>query len=89
LLGPALADGETTGSEQADFAAAPNAAIPPAGYSGERVRLYKADNQCGHLRELIQAKLDEQLAAQRIWQDLVADPASRGQLVPRQAIKQG
>lgn len=35
-------------------------------------------SQCETYREIIQAKLDQQLSAQRIWQDLVADQGFAG-----------
>ena len=44
-------------------------------------------SQCETYREVIQAKLDQQLSAQRIWQDLVADHGIHRQVRQRQAFR--
>jgi transposase len=80
---PAPAADATVGSESADSAAAPNAAILPAGSGSERLAVATDSprgrpSQCGRYRELIQAKLDQQLSAQRIWQDLVGEHGFTG-----------
>ena len=69
------------------FQPRPNAAIPPAGSGHENhgsttpagVRLpLGRPTQCEPFRELILAKLDQRLSAQRIWQDLVAEHGFTG-----------
>jgi len=74
-----------TGSEA--FQTAPNTAIPPAGDplgqplpepsrpSPDRPSAAGRKNACEPWRELIQAKLDQGLSAQRVWQDLSAEAA--------------
>jgi transposase len=71
----------TDETDGADSAAASNAAIPPSGLPLGNVEPLVAapscragrPNQCQPLRELILAKLNGQLSAQRIWQDLKAE----------------
>ncbi len=95
---PAPAGEGAVGSEGADAAAAPNAAIVPTGsepsLAGEIPATADASflanasadggfgrgrpTQCEPYRELILAKLDQQLTAQRIWQDLVAEQGFTG-----------
>ncbi len=54
-----------------------NAAIPPAGSEAaacsQNATRFGRRSECEPHRELILAKLDQGLSAQRIWQDLVAD----------------
>ncbi len=74
------------GSANADSAAAPNAAILPAGSespSGPITEPLKTSplgrpGQCERYREQILAKVDQQLTAQRIWQDLVTEHGFTG-----------
>jgi transposase len=79
---PALTAAASGCSEGADFPAAPKPAISPAG--SEREFLVPAvgsaspsrpgrPGHCEPYATLIQAKLDQGLTAQRIWQDLVAE----------------
>ena len=81
---PVPAPGVSPGSDPADSAAGSNAAILPAGSEGEIPITAAAQpprgrpGQCEAYRELIQAKLDQQLTAQRIWQDLVAEHGFTG-----------
>jgi transposase len=76
---PAPAAVASGGSESADSAAAPNAAIPPTGSAGEiRSAPRGRPGQCERHRELILAKIDQQLTAQRIWQDLVTEQGFTG-----------
>jgi transposase len=83
---PALASGSAGGSDSAGAAAVSNAAISPAGLAeGNVVAAESAvgfprgrPGQCASYRELIQTKLDQQLSAQRIWQDLVAEHGFTG-----------
>jgi transposase len=75
---PAPLPGDSPGDDRADFVAAPNAAIPPPGSGAENPvppapSLRGRPSQCAPLREQILAKLDQQLSAQRIWQDLRAE----------------
>jgi transposase len=74
-------------SDDADLAAAPNAAILPTGSEDENDVPPGASaaaspsgrpSQCDAFRALILAKLDQQLSAQRIWQDLVAEHGFTG-----------
>lgn len=85
---PAPVPGATAGNDSPDSAGGSNAAtgfaekIVPAG-SGSENHVPAAGappassrgrpGQCERYREQIQAKLDQQLTAQRIWQDLVAE----------------
>jgi transposase len=81
LCPPAPALGGKDGDDGADYAAGSNAAIPPTGLSerslaseaAESVAARGRRSQCVPFRELIVAKLDQRLSAQRIWQDLAAD----------------
>ena len=83
---PAPLPQRTDGSDGTDCAAEPNAAIPPAGLPEGNTALPTATprfprgrpSRCEPLRELILAKLDQQLSAQRIWQDLREDPGFTG-----------
>jgi transposase len=84
---PAPAPSTSAGNSDADYPAAPNAAILPAGSADEshapttrvRGRLpLGRPTQCEPFRELILAKLDQRLSAQRIWQDLVTDHGFTG-----------
>ena len=84
---PAPAPEASPGSDHADSAAGSNTAIPPAGSRGENpvpaAELPPSSargrpGQCEALRELIQSQLDQQLTAQRIWQDLVAEQGFTG-----------
>ncbi len=85
---PAPGAVQAAGSEFADSASAPNAAISPAGSEGENRATPSAaagrasprgrPGQCEPYRALIQAKLDQQLSAQRIWQDLVTEQGFAG-----------
>ena len=83
---PAPLPQRTDGSDGTDCAAGPNAAIPPAGLPEGNTALPTATprfprgrpSRCEPLRELILAKLDQQLSAQRIWQDLREDPGFTG-----------
>jgi transposase len=70
---------QSASSDGADSAARPNAAIPPTGSpvgnidpatTGVPPASAGRQSQCEPLREVILAKLNEQLSAQRIWQDL-------------------
>jgi transposase len=79
---PALAAAASGGSEGADFPVASKPAISPAGSEGELLvpapgpastSRQGRPGQCEPYVELIQAKLDQGLTAQRIWQDLVAE----------------
>jgi transposase len=79
---PALTAAASGGSEGADFPAGPKPAISPAGSEGEilvpaarsaSTSRRGRPGQCEAYAELIQAKLDQGLTAQRIWQDLVAE----------------
>ena len=79
---PAPADFESAGNGSADSADASKGAIPPAGSNdvfqkpqGQNKSCNAAGrkSECEPFRDLIVAKLDQQLTAQRIWQDLVAD----------------
>ena len=84
---PAPVPGATAGSELAAFAGDPNAAIVPAG-SGDENFVPASElppssargrpGQCEVYRELIQSKLEQQLTAQRIWQDLIAEQGFTG-----------
>lgn len=66
-------------SKDTHHAGGPNTAILPTGSAGENVALPRGrPSQCGHLHELIRAKLNQQLSAQRIWQDLVAEHGFTG-----------
>ncbi len=64
----------------------PNAAIPPAGLPAGNIAPAARNSidsrgrpsQCEPFRELIVAKLGQQLSAQRIWQDLTTDPGFTG-----------
>jgi transposase len=58
-------------------AGSPGGNIPQAGQSGLRLPRGRP-GQCEPLREIILAKLDRQLSAQRIWQDLVAEQGFGG-----------
>lgn len=86
LLLPAPVLGRTNGSDGAGCAAGSNAAIPPTGLpegnsaaaAGTPSIPRGRPSQCEPLRELILAKLGQQLSAQRIWQDLAADPGFTG-----------
>jgi len=85
LPAPALAT--SPGNGGADRAAGSNAAIlptgspggnvPQAGQSGSRLPRGRP-GQCEPLREIILAKLDRQLSAQRIWQDLASEHSFTG-----------
>jgi transposase len=83
---PAPALGRTSGSDGTGCAAGSNAAIPPTGLpegnsapAAETPAIPRGrSSQCEPLRELILAKLGQQLSAQRIWQDLAADPGFTG-----------
>lgn len=83
---PAPAAEPSGGSANADSAAAPNAAILPAGSespSGPIAEPLKTSplgrpGQCEPYREQILAKVDQQLTAQRIWQDLIAEHGFSG-----------
>jgi transposase len=79
---PAPAAETPPGNGGDDLAAGSNAAILPAGSPGGNVpgsRLPRGrPGQCEPLREVILAKLDRQLSAQRIWQDLVAEQGFGG-----------
>jgi len=75
---PARAAATTLGNDGTDSVAAPKAAIPPAGFGGETCvptpdLVRGRPSQCEPYRDVILAKLDERLTAQRIWQDLVAE----------------
>ena len=82
---PAPASGTAAGSNGADSAGDSKPAILPTGFGGENPVPAAGlpppsprgrPGQCESYRELIQAKLDQQLTAQRIWQDLVAEHVS-------------
>ena len=83
---PAPPPQRTDGSDGTDCAVGPNAAIPPAGLPEGNTAPPTATprfprgrpSRCEPLRELILAKLDQQLSAQRIWQDLREDPGFTG-----------
>ena len=84
---PAPAPNPSCGDDGTDRAADSKPAIPPTGSEGENqapttpagVRLpLGRPTQCEPFRELILAKLDRQLSAQRIWQDLVAEHGFTG-----------
>ena len=79
---PAPAAETPPGNGGDDLAAGSNAAILPAGSPGGNVPSSRPPRgrpgQCEPLRELILAKLDRQLSAQRIWQDLVAEQGFGG-----------
>jgi transposase len=90
---PASAPSPSAGNGDADHPAAPNAAavfpgdIVPAGSEGGNHAATTPANvrsalgrptQCEPFRELILAKLDQRLSAQRIWQDLVTDHGFTG-----------
>jgi hypothetical protein len=79
--------GATAGSGSPDSAGGSNTAILPAGSEGKNPLPAAATapassrgrpGQCERYREQIQAKLDQQLTAQRIWQDLVAEQGFTG-----------
>jgi transposase len=91
FAGPPAPQGETAGhAESADPAAGSNAAIPPAGFEGVAIsipaHLPSVDSQaglgrpsaCKTYREQILAGLEQQLSAQRIWQDLVTEHGFAG-----------
>ena len=78
---PAPAPRTSADDDEAGRTAASNTAILPAGSEGENNVSPSASaaaspsgrpSQCDAFRELILAKLDQQLSAQRIWQDLVS-----------------
>jgi transposase len=84
---PAPEPSTSVGSDVADFSAAPNAAIPPAGSAGGNQAQTTPANvrsplgrptQCEPFRATILTKLDQRLSAQRIWQDLVAEHGFTG-----------
>jgi transposase len=84
---PAPGSSTSAGSGDADHAAAPNAAILPAGSEGGNHAATTPANvrsslgrptQCEPFRELILAQLDQRLSAQRIWQDLVTEHGFTG-----------
>jgi transposase len=84
---PALTAAASAYSEGADFPAAPNAAISPTGSEGEilvpaagsaSTSRRGRPGHCEPYAALIQAKLDQGLTAQRIWQDLVAEHGFAG-----------
>jgi transposase len=83
---PAPTAQRTNGSDGAGCAVGSNAAIPPTGLpegnsaaaAGTPSIPRGRPSQCEPLRELILAKLGQQLSAQRIWQDLAADPGFTG-----------
>ena len=64
-------------AESADGAAAPNPAIPPSGADSTSATPPRKPtgrpSECEPYREIILAKLDQELTAQRICQDLVAE----------------
>lgn len=80
---PGSAPEAPAGSDHADFAIASKPAILPIG-SEEQNRAAASGfprgrpGQCEPFRSLILAKVDQQLTAQRIWQDLVAEQGFRG-----------
>jgi transposase len=84
---PAPSAKTSAGNDGAGCAAAPNAAILPAGSEGENHAPTKPagvglplgrPTQCEPFRELILAKLEQRLSAQRIWQDLIAEHSYTG-----------
>lgn len=84
---PAPGSSTSAGSEAADCEALSNAAILPAGSEGGNHAATTPANvrsalgrptQCEPFRELILAKLDQRLSAQRIWQDLAAEHGFTG-----------
>jgi len=80
---PASVLGTTPRSDNSDFTDGANPAILPAGSGGENQGSVVCfargrPGQCESYRELIQAKLDQKLTAQRIWQDLIAEHGFRG-----------
>jgi transposase len=84
---PAPGGERSAGSDPADGTTAPNAAISPAGSEGEKCVPAAVSGTwapvgrpslCDSFRELILAKLDQRLSAQRIWQDLVAEHGFAG-----------
>lgn len=88
---PAPCGDSTLGIDGADSAAGSNAAIPPTGSAGFGPSEIPGStarppapsdlgrpSQCEPFHELIQAKLDQQLSAQRIWQDLSTEHGFSG-----------
>jgi transposase len=84
---PAPAAEPAAGNDGADCAPGSNPAILPAGSGGEILAPAERSasplprgrpGQCERYRELIQTRLDRQLTAQRIWQDLVAEHGFSG-----------
>jgi transposase len=74
---PAPVSGGGDGNGCAGLVAVSNAAILPAGSGGENSRAAQLRRgrpaACEPYRALILSQLDQQLSAQRIWQDLVAE----------------
>jgi transposase len=84
---PAPPAQESGSSDSADSAAPPNAAILPAGLPVGNIGPTATaapslpcgrTSQCQPLQALILAKLNEQLSAQRIWQDLTTEHKFKG-----------
>jgi transposase len=83
---PAPAADSVAGSEDAGHSGVPKPAIPPTGKSGPTDTASAASkgdspaagrhSDCEPLRDIIQAKLDQGLSAQRIYQDLTTDHAA-------------
>jgi hypothetical protein len=69
-----------TGSSSAKEAdsTVPAPSAPASSESNTKASPAGRRSQCETYREVIQAKLDQQLSAQRIWQDLVADHGFTG-----------
>ena len=70
------------GNDRADSSTASKPAILPAGFGEQNCAAAGfprgRPGQCEPYRGLILAKVDQQLTAQRIWQDLVAEQGFRG-----------
>lgn len=78
---PAPLPAVSVANDHADSSSASNPAILPAGSEDEtRGNGFPRGRpgQCEPFRDLILAKVDQQLTAQRIWQDLVAEQGFRG-----------
>ena len=84
---PAPPDSTSGSAICADSAGDSKGAIPPAGSAHVSPEHRKANSaagppgrksECQPFRDLIVAKLEQQLTAQRIWQDLVADHGFHG-----------
>jgi transposase len=80
---PAPLPAVSVGNDHADSSSASNPAILPAGSEEQNCAVVGGfprgrPGQCEPFRDLILAKVEQQLTAQRIWQDLVAEKGFRG-----------